>query len=129
MWAEEIGRTGQAAVTAIRSVAELIDSYVDRLLSPVVGENAVRLDGLRLDLVEIAGEELGENFTPGWLTRTQVLSTLSERADQNPDERLHVLIDSKLLETDSFKPELMRMSMDTVGGTFGSSRPNRTTRT
>jgi len=114
MWAEEIGRSGQAAARAIHSVAELIDSYVDRLLSPVAGDNAMRLDGLRLDLVAIADEELRESLTPGWLTRAQVLGVLCERAEENPDERIRVLLESKLLETDSFKPELMRISMDTI---------------
>jgi hypothetical protein len=65
MWAEEVGRSDQAALKAIHSVAELIDSYVDRLLSPVAGDNAVQLEGLRLDLVAIAGEELGGNLIPG----------------------------------------------------------------
>ena len=114
MWAEEIGRSGPTTASSIHSVAELIDSYVDRLLSPVASGNAARLDGLRLDLVAIADEELGESLTPGWLTRTQVLSVLRKKAEENPDERIRVLLDSKLLETDSFKPELMRISMDTV---------------
>jgi len=114
MWAEEIGRSGQTTASSIHSVAELIDSYVDRLLSPVASGNAARLDGLRLDLVAIADEELGESLTPGWLTRTQVLSVLRKKAEENPDERIRVLLDSKLLETDSFKPELMRISMDPV---------------
>jgi hypothetical protein len=90
MWSEEIGRGGETAATRIQSAAELIDSYVERLLAPAAGRNAVRLDNLRLDLAAIASRELGESLTPGWLTRTLVLDALRERIADGPELRIDV---------------------------------------
>jgi hypothetical protein len=114
MWAEEIARGGETAAMRIQSVAELIDSYVERLLAPAAAGNAARLDSLRLDLVAIAGRELGESLMPGWLTRTLVLDALRERAVDNPEQRIDILLDSLLLEADSHNSELMRIALDPI---------------
>jgi hypothetical protein len=109
MWADEM-RSGDATATRVQSVAELIDSYVERLLTPVAGGNAVRLDSLRLDLAEIASQELGESLAPGWLTRTRVLDALRQLAADNPETRIDILLETRLLEADTRNPELMRIA-------------------
>jgi hypothetical protein len=83
------------------------------LLAPSSGGKA-QLDGLRLDLVQIATHELGDSFTPGWLTRSQVLNALRERAAEDADKRIDVLLDSRLLEEDSNNPGLMRIALDPI---------------
>jgi hypothetical protein len=113
MWAEEIGRGEKTTASRIQGVAALIDAYVDRLLAPAsVGKG--QLDDLRLDLVQIATHELGDSFTPGWLTRSQVLSALRERSVENADNRINVLLDSQLIEEDSNNPGLMRVALDPI---------------
>ena len=65
IWAEEVAQGGAGAGARIHGVAELFDSYVERLLSPA-GRNAVDVADLRLDLAAIAVWELAESRTPGW---------------------------------------------------------------
>jgi hypothetical protein len=120
MWAEEIVGGGKTAAAHIQSVAELIDSYVEKLLAPAAEGNAVHLSNLRLDLVAIAVQELGRELTPGWLTRTQVIDVLPESTDDNAEERIGreariaMLLNSRLLEEDSRNPELMRIALDPI---------------
>jgi len=114
MWAEEITRSGETASRRIQSVAELIDSYVERLLAPAAGGNAVHLDSLRLDLVAIATRELGEELTPGWLTRTHILDALRDRRADSPERRIDILLGSRLLEADSRNQELIRIALDPI---------------
>jgi hypothetical protein len=120
MWAKELLDIGNTADSQIHGVAELIDSYVEKLLSPAADGNAVYLNDLRLDLAMIAVRELGDHFTPGWLTRTQVLDVLLERgADAaakriDPAERMVMLLNSRLLEEDELNPELMRIALDPI---------------
>jgi hypothetical protein len=119
MWAKEILASGKTP-KGIYGVAELIDSYVEKLLAPAVDGNAVHLNNLRLDLVAIAVRELGDRLTPGWLTRTQVLNVLPEwTADSpekciSPEKRIDRLLNSRLLEEDSRNPELMRIAFDSI---------------
>ena len=111
MWAEEIRGRDETAATRIQSAAELMDSYVDRLLAPAA-VNAVGLDNLRLDVVSIAMRELGESLRPGWLTRKHVLDALRERAKDDVNRQLEILVDSRLLEADPRNPELTRVTLD-----------------
>jgi hypothetical protein len=113
LWAEEVLRGEPDSSERIQGSAELIDSYVERLLAPA-GRNAINLAGLRADVSAIAIRELGSNFTPGWLTRSQILDVLHERAEEGPERRLGTLIDSRLLETDTRNAELMRMALDPI---------------
>jgi photosystem II stability/assembly factor-like uncharacterized protein len=114
MWAEEVAHSGRRSAERIRSVAELIDSYIERLLNPAAGGNAVRLDSLRLDLVAIASRELGATLTPRWLTRTNVINALRERNADDPDKRIDILLESHLLELDARNPELVRITLDPI---------------
>jgi hypothetical protein len=114
MWSEEIGHGGDTMAARIQSRAELIDSYVERLLAPSVRGNAVLLDSLRLDLAAIALRELGERLTPRWVTRMEVLAALRERAPEGPELRIRTLLDSRLLEADSRNSELMRIAFDPI---------------
>jgi hypothetical protein len=114
MWVEEIMRSGKAAAERIWNVAELIDSYVERLLTPAAGGNAVHLDSLRLDLVAIASRELGDSLTPSWLTRTHVLDALREQVADGPEKRIDILLDSRLIEADSRNSELIRVALDPI---------------
>jgi len=114
MWVEEVMRSGGAAAERIWNVAELIDSYVERLLTPAAGGNAVHLDNLRLDLVAIASRELGDGLSPSWLTRTHVLDALRERLADGPEKRIDILLDSRLIESDSRNSELIRVALDPI---------------
>jgi HEAT repeat protein len=114
MWSEEIGCANESAAKRIESVAELIDSYVERLLAPSAGGNAAQLDSLRLDLTAIALRELGDDLTPRWLTRTQVLGALRERDTNAPESRFDTLLGSRLTEADSRNSELIRIAQDPI---------------
>jgi len=111
---EEIWRDSDVAAERIGNVAELIDSYVERLLAPAASGNAVHLDNLRLDLVAIAARELGEDLKPNWLTRTQVLDALRGRVADGPEKRIDILLDSRLIEADSRNSELIRVALDPI---------------
>jgi hypothetical protein len=114
MWIEEVMRSGGAAAERISNVAELIDSYVERLLTPAAGGNAVHLENLRLDLMAIASRELADRLTPGWLTRMHVLDALRERMTDGADKRIDILLDSRLIEADSRNSELIRVTLDPI---------------
>jgi len=113
LWAEEVLRGGLDSSQRIQGLAELLDSYVERLLAPT-GQNAVALAGLRTDLSTIAMRELGDNFTPGWLTRSQVIDVLREQTQDTAERRLNTLIDSRLIEADTRNAELMRVALDPI---------------
>jgi hypothetical protein len=67
-----------------------------------------------LDLAAIAERELGESFTPGWLTANQVLDVLRQRTTETPVERLEILTGSQLLEVDARNTELIRITLDPI---------------
>ena len=114
MWVEEVMRSGGAAAERIWNVAELIDCYVERLLTPAAGKNAVQLENLRLDLMAVASRELGDSLSPGWLTRMHVLDALRERAVEHPEKRIDILLDSRLIEADTRNSELIRVALDPI---------------
>ncbi len=114
LWAEEVASKLPAQQSPIRGIAELFDSYVERLLAPADGSSLKKKDDLRLDLVAIACRELLGNYLPGWLVRSDVFLTLRERQPDRLDFRYETLLKSRLLETHSRNTEWVRVKLDPI---------------
>jgi len=113
LWAEELMLSSNTASTRIHGVAELVDSYVGRLLSPA-SSDLVKLEALRRDLESIAIDELGDNFAPQWLTRARIIKRVRENSSDDPESRIQILLISGLVEQDTRNDELMRIKLDPV---------------
>jgi hypothetical protein len=58
--------------------------------------------------------KLGERYVPGYMTRIAALDLLRGLDSQEPESRFDVLAKSRLLETPSPDPDIVRIAPDPV---------------
>jgi hypothetical protein len=114
MWAMEIGAGSDDKNSRPRDVAELMDSYVRRVLLPEAKENESLVVRLTRDASRIAERELGEGYLPGSVTRATALEIMRSLDASEPEKRFAALERSRLLEPISQYSDRVRISPDPV---------------
>ena len=113
MWAREIGGAPDDSARP-RGVASLMESYLRRILLPAAQGSEGLVDRLTRDAAKIAERELGDRYTPGFVTRAAALDVMRALDPADVEKRMELLQTSRLLESPSQHSDAVRISPDPV---------------
>jgi hypothetical protein len=117
IWASQLGRianTDNGNSENFSGVADLFDGYVLLLLRTASGGSETLLQRLLADAIAIAVTELGGKYRPGFITRGAALAAISLCSPADPDKRMRLLEESRLLEAASIDRDAVRIEPDTI---------------
>jgi energy-coupling factor transporter ATP-binding protein EcfA2 len=112
MWARELCLS--TSDRNIKNVAELMDSYIRQILRPAAKNDQDLVRRLTMDAITIAQQELGQRFSPGFLTRDDAIDIVKTMDASDFKQRFSVLEDSRILEAPSPTSNLVRIAPDPI---------------